>query len=167
MSHLTLVNIIFKILNLFLGVQARLCSILLSFQPIWLRLALETIFETEINFFQNSEVKFNYLRTMSSFILHNVLADFSIVSKSKKYVIGQQKYFFIKKLKFFLIYRRLLTPAGVDIMQKNFLSIFLTILYLIESFVTENFVPSIPCMFWPSSPYKVISSNYLQFLIYI
>uniref|UniRef100_A0A915EGC1 Uncharacterized protein n=1 Tax=Ditylenchus dipsaci TaxID=166011 RepID=A0A915EGC1_9BILA len=92
-----------------LGVQTDLLKLLLSFHPVWLKLGLETVFGVPISFNSSQgdsrPARLAYVPTISSFLLHNLFADHSLLRNNKKLVYGTEK--------------KVITPAGAEICTKT------------------------------------------------
>ncbi|KAI1714455.1 IQ calmodulin-binding motif domain-containing protein [Ditylenchus destructor] len=114
-----------------IGVQTELLRMLLSFHPVWLKLALETVIRnrTVVSF---TEPKADYVFRISRFILQYVFADYAILNGNRKFVYGTAK--------------RVLTPAGMELMHKDFLTKLCQALFMIENLVVNRVIPNLPCI---------------------
>ncbi|KAI1716619.1 IQ calmodulin-binding motif domain-containing protein [Ditylenchus destructor] len=106
-----------------LAIQTELLRMLLSFHPVWLKLALETVIRnrTVVSF---TEPKADYVSRVSRFILQYVFADYGILNGSRKFVYGTTK--------------RVLTPAGLELIHKDFLTKLCQTLFMIENLVVNR-----------------------------
>ncbi|KAI1718105.1 calponin homology (CH) domain-containing protein [Ditylenchus destructor] len=122
-----------------IGIQMGLLRLLLCFHPVWLKLALETVFQVSIVFPDTPGIaNMRFVPTISNFIMHNLLKNMSILKK------GYKKQF-------------VLPPEAIQEMHRFFLSKLCQLLFLIEKLVERCVVPNLPCMFLKNSSYKSIS----------
>uniref|UniRef100_A0A0N4Z2G2 Calponin-homology (CH) domain-containing protein n=1 Tax=Parastrongyloides trichosuri TaxID=131310 RepID=A0A0N4Z2G2_PARTI len=118
------------------GLQQELVEVLLSYNPMWLRLALECIFDVELNISDYSTCH----NTFISFIVKNVFSCQKIL-KSKKYCPTGT--------------RASATPVGVVKLQNYFIEKMLLIVTSIEYFQRINLItPENPPMFASHSSFQ-------------
>ncbi|XP_031337214.1 protein abnormal spindle-like [Photinus pyralis] len=116
-----------KNIHLNLGLQSQITLVLLNYNPLWLRIGLETLFNTIIPISSNSDVM-----GLHNYIMQNLFKSSFLLQKFKsahspKYVAAIQK-FILKKL--------------------------FALVYFLDVAKTTTLIPHDPCLFSKTSPIK-------------
>lgn len=123
-------------LHLDLGIQSAIMSLLLSYNPLWLRIGLETIYSTVIPLKSNSD-----LMGLSQFLLTRFFRDPYLLSKHK--TVLSNKY-------------------AADI-KKFILKKYLTLVYFLDQAKRKKLIKHDPCLFCKNAPVKESKEMLFQF----
>ncbi|KAG8199559.1 hypothetical protein JTE90_009400 [Oedothorax gibbosus] len=124
-----------------LGIKKDLLEMLLSYNPLWLRIGLETVYGEIIPLHSNKDVV-----SLSRFIIHRFL--------SNPFIIAQHSYTAIKNY-----YK----PGYEDAMQKFTLKKFLLLVFFLDEAKRNHLIHHDPCLFCKSSKYKCSRDLLLTF----
>ncbi|KAG5885781.1 hypothetical protein JTB14_031216 [Gonioctena quinquepunctata] len=109
-----------KDVHLNLSIKSEIVSLLLSYNPLWLRIGLETIYNEEIPLNSNSDVI-----GLSAFIANRLLKDPYLIKKFKS----------------------IHAPKYKDEFNKFFLKKFLVLVYFLDQAKNRKLIPHDPCLF--------------------
>ncbi|CAH0771094.1 unnamed protein product [Bemisia tabaci] len=128
-------------LHLDYGLQCKVLSLLLCYNPLWLRIGLETIFGCRIALVSNSDIV-----GLTAFIRKRLLTDAYLRKKHSHPLLPSS----------FL-------PSFGDEMKKFIMQKFLMLVYFLDQAKMQKLVGHDPCLFVTNSPFKESSDLVKEF----
>ncbi|CAH0552800.1 unnamed protein product [Brassicogethes aeneus] len=110
-----------------LNIKSELMSLLLSYNALWLRIGLETVYNEEIPLHSNSDIT-----GLSSFLAERFFKEPKLVKK----------------------YKSLIDPKYKEPFKKIFLKRFLSLIYFLDQAKNKKIIAHDPCLFRKNAPVK-------------
>lgn len=126
-------------LHLDVVLQRSILELLLQFNPIWLRLGLEVVFNTPIHMNHNGDIV-----SLSAFILHNLFTDRSLEQLKHKRIYAQR-------------------DGYAEHIKKYTLKRILCLLFFLDKAKNKKIVKHNPCLFRKTSEFKETKDILLRF----
>lgn len=125
-----------KHIHLDLGLQSEIMNLLLSYNPLWLRIGLETIYNVIIPMKSNSDVF-----GLSHFLMQRLFKDPQLITKHKS----------------------VHAPKYASEIRNFFMKKFLVLIYFLDRAKTKKLIRHDPCLFLKSAEFKQSREILLKF----